>query len=154
MESPRRTPILDRFRLAGKVVVITGASSGLGRGFAHALSQAGATLALGSRRHDSLTELADQIIASGGSVITHRTDVTDPGDCTALARAAIGVFGRLDVLINNAGAGSAVPALREAPDEFRRVVDVNLLGPYWMHRRAVGSWRRDQAPSTYPAFWD
>jgi NADP-dependent 3-hydroxy acid dehydrogenase YdfG len=72
------TSILDRFRLDGKVVVITGASSGLGRGFAHALSDAGAALALGARRHDSLTELADQIIASGGSVITHRTDVTDP----------------------------------------------------------------------------
>ena len=126
------TSILDRFRLDGKVVVITGASSGLGRGFAHALSDAGATLALGARRHDSLTELADQIIASGGRVITHRTDVTDPGDCTALAQQAIDAFGRLDVLINNAGAGSAVPALRETPNEFRHIVDVNLLGAYWM----------------------
>jgi NAD(P)-dependent dehydrogenase (short-subunit alcohol dehydrogenase family) len=124
--------IIDRFRLAGKVAVITGASSGLGRGFAHALSEAGAAVVLGARREDSLTEVAERVTAAGGTVVARRTDVTDPQDCTALARAAADAFGRLDILINNAGVGSAVPALRETPQEFRGVIEVNLLGAYWM----------------------
>jgi len=126
------TTIIDRFRLDGKVAVITGASSGLGRGFAHALSEAGARVVLGARRADALTELANQIAAGGGSVIARRTDVTDPNDCTALARAAADGFGHLDILINNAGVGSAVPALREMPHQFREVVNVNLMGAFWM----------------------
>jgi NAD(P)-dependent dehydrogenase (short-subunit alcohol dehydrogenase family) len=59
-------------------------------------------------------------------------DVADPDQCTALARAAMVEFGRIDVLVNNAGLGIAVPAVREKPEEFRRVLDVNLMGAYWM----------------------
>ncbi|MDV7243333.1 MULTISPECIES: SDR family NAD(P)-dependent oxidoreductase [Rhodococcus] len=126
------TPILQRFSLEGRVAVITGASSGLGAGFARALSDAGASVVLGARREEQLTELAEQINSAGGKAVTARTDVTDPGDCTALATTAIDSFGRLDVLINNAGVGTAVPALRELPEQFRGVVDVNLMGTYWM----------------------
>jgi NAD(P)-dependent dehydrogenase (short-subunit alcohol dehydrogenase family) len=124
--------LISRFRLDGKVAVITGASSGLGRGFALALSEAGAGVVLGARRADSLDVVAKHISTAGGAVALHRTDVTDPQDCDALAQSAITEFGRLDILINNAGLGSAVPALRETPDEFRSVIDVNLLGAYWM----------------------
>ena len=124
--------IIDRFRLDGKVAVITGASSGLGRGFAQAFSEAGAAVVLGARREDSLTEVAKGISADGGAVVTRRTDVTAPQDCAALARAAADAFGRLDILINNAGIGTAVPALRETPEEFRGVIEVNLLGAFWM----------------------
>jgi NAD(P)-dependent dehydrogenase (short-subunit alcohol dehydrogenase family) len=124
--------IIDRFRLDGKVAVITGASSGLGRGFAQALSEAGAAVVLGARREDSLTEVAKGISAGGGAVVARRTDVTDPQDCAVLARAATDAFGRLDILVNNAGIGTAVPALRETPEEFRGVIEVNLLGAFWM----------------------
>ena len=124
--------IIDRFRLDGKVAVITGASSGLGRGFAQAFSEAGAAVVLGARREDSLTEVARGISAGGGAVVAHRTDVTDPQDCAVLARAATDAFGRLDILVNNAGIGTAVPALRETPEEFRCVIEVNLLGAFWM----------------------
>jgi NAD(P)-dependent dehydrogenase (short-subunit alcohol dehydrogenase family) len=65
------------------------------------------------------------------------TDVADPDQCTALADAAMEAFGRLDVLVNNAGLGTAVPALRERPEEFRRVLDVNLFGAYWMSQAAA-----------------
>jgi NAD(P)-dependent dehydrogenase (short-subunit alcohol dehydrogenase family) len=125
-------PVISSFSLDGKVAVITGASSGLGRGFAAALSAAGASVVLGARRADSLDLVAEQISKSGGAVGIHRTDVIDPADCDALAQSAVNDFGRLDILINNAGIGTAIPALRETPEEFRSVIDVNLMGAYWM----------------------
>lgn len=124
--------LLDRFRLDGRVAVITGASSGLGAGFARAFAEAGAGLVLGARREAELTALADELRAAGHRVVSRVTDVTDPEDCVALVAAGLAEFGRVDVLINNAGVGTAVPALREEPEEFRRVVDVNLMGSYWM----------------------
>ena len=129
--------ILDAFSLDGKVVVITGASSGLGCGFALAMGDAGADVVLGARRVDRLEDLCDQVRTLGRRAVAMRTDVTDPDDCDALARAAVAAFGRLDVLINNAGVGTAVPSLRERPDEFRGVMDVNLMGAYWMAQAAA-----------------
>jgi NAD(P)-dependent dehydrogenase (short-subunit alcohol dehydrogenase family) len=104
----------------------------LGRGFARAFHEAGASVVLGARRAESLTELGDELRAAGGHAITRRTDVTKPQDCAALAQAAVDAFGRLDILVNNAGVGTAVPALRETPEQFRGVIDVNLLGAFWM----------------------
>ena len=124
--------VLDRFRFDGKVVVITGASSGLGRGFAQAFAEAGAQLVLGARREEQLAAVADELRAAGHRVVTRVTDVADPDACTALVEAGTDEFGRVDVLINNAGVGTAVPALRETPDQFRSVLDVNLMGTYWM----------------------
>ena len=66
-----------------------------------------------------------------------QTDVTDPAQCRAAVQAAVGRFGRLDVLVNNAGLGTAVPALRETPEQFREVIDVNLMGAYWMAQAAA-----------------
>ncbi|MEV6175212.1 glucose 1-dehydrogenase [Streptomyces sp. NPDC051954] len=123
--------VLDRFRLDGRVAVITGASSGLGAGFALALAEAGADVVLAARRTDRLHHVAEAVEGTGRRSIAVRTDVTDPGQCDALVRVALEAFGRVDVLVNNAGIGSAVPALREDPDDFRRVVDVNLHGAYW-----------------------
>ncbi|PXY29185.1 short-chain dehydrogenase [Prauserella sp. PE36] len=123
--------VLDLFRLDGKVAVVTGASSGLGAGFAVALAQAGADVVLAARRTDRLSEVAGRVRAEGTRALTVAADVTDPDSCTAMVEAATGEFGRVDVLVNNAGVGTAVPALRESPDEFRRVIDVNLNGAYW-----------------------
>lgn len=125
---------LDRFRLDGKVVVITGASSGLGVGFARAASAVGASLVLAARREDRLDALAEELRDAGTPVVTKRTDVSVQADCEALAAAAVEEFGRIDVLINNAGMGPAGLALREDPEVFRQVVDVNLNGTYWMAR--------------------
>lgn len=121
----------DRFRLDGRTAVITGASSGLGAGFAVALAHAGANVVLGARRAERLVDVCRQITDIGGNAYAVQTDVTDPGDCDTLARTAVERFGSLDVLVNNAGTGTAVPALRELPDDFRAVVDVNLMGAYW-----------------------
>jgi NAD(P)-dependent dehydrogenase (short-subunit alcohol dehydrogenase family) len=124
--------ILDRFRLDGKVAVVTGASSGLGVAFAQALAQAGADVVLGARRVERLSETGALIEAEGRKFAALQTDVTKPDECTALIALAIERFGRVDILVNNAGVGTAVPATSETPDQFRNVIDINLMGAYWM----------------------
>jgi NAD(P)-dependent dehydrogenase (short-subunit alcohol dehydrogenase family) len=124
--------VLDRFRLDGRVAVVTGASSGLGVAFAAALAEAGADLVLGARRADRLEETGAKVEAAGRAAVRLTTDVTAPQDCDALVAAGMDAFGRIDVLVNNAGLGTSVPATRETPEQFREVVDVNLMGAYWM----------------------
>ncbi len=124
--------ILDMFRLDGRVAVVTGASSGLGAVFARALAEAGADVVLGARRVDRLAETSQAVEATGRRALAVRTDVSVPEDCTALVEAAMAEFGRVDILVNNAGIGTAFPATRETPEQFRSVIDVNLNGCYWM----------------------
>ena len=128
---------IDLFRLDGRTVVITGASSGLGAGFARALSSAGADVVLAARRAERLADLAAELRASGGRVATVTADVSVPGDCTRVAEAAIESFGRIDGLVNNAGLGSAVSSLKETPEGFRSLIDVNLNGVFWMAQAAA-----------------
>jgi NAD(P)-dependent dehydrogenase (short-subunit alcohol dehydrogenase family) len=124
--------ILDSFRLDDKVVVVTGASSGLGVSFAKAFAEAGAHLVLGARRVEQMAGTAALVEEAGRKVYTRKTDVVDPEQCQQLVESAIKEFGKVDVLVNNAGVGTAVPATRETPEQFRKVVDVNLNGSYWM----------------------
>ncbi len=123
---------LDRFRLDDKVAVVTGASSGLGVAIAQCLAEAGADVVLGARRVDRLEETKAVVEAAGRKALAVQTDVADPEQCTALVAAAVEAFGGVDVLVNNAGYGWAAPATRETPEEFRRVIDINLNGQYWM----------------------
>lgn len=129
--------ILDRFRLDDRVAVITGASSGLGVVFATALAEAGADVVLGARRTEKLEDTRRAVEERGRRVATVRTDVSSPEDCRALADAAMEQFGRLDILVNNAGIGTAYPATRETPEQFREVIDINLNGSYWMAQAAA-----------------
>ena len=124
--------VLDLFRLDGKVVIVTGASSGLGVSFAQGFAEAGADVVLGARRVEKMAGTAALVEQAGRRVHTRKTDVADPDQCQELVDAAMAEFGRVDVLINNAGVGTAVPATRETANEFRSVVDVNLHGSYWM----------------------
>jgi NAD(P)-dependent dehydrogenase (short-subunit alcohol dehydrogenase family) len=130
MTEARTVP--DLFRLDGRVAIVTGASSGLGVAFAQGLAEAGADLVLGARRVDRLADTARLVEAVGRRALTVETDVADPDSCTNLVALAMEELGRVDVLVNNAGIGTAAPATREAPEEFRRVIDVNLNGCYWM----------------------
>jgi NAD(P)-dependent dehydrogenase (short-subunit alcohol dehydrogenase family) len=123
--------VLDLFRLDGKVAVVTGGSSGLGVAFARALAEAGADVVLAARRADRLEETRSLVEETGRRALAVATDVASPAQCQALVDAAVAELGRVDVLVNNAGLGTAVPATRETPEEFRRVIDVNLNGCYW-----------------------
>jgi NAD(P)-dependent dehydrogenase (short-subunit alcohol dehydrogenase family) len=124
--------ILDRFRLDGKVAIVTGASSGLGVAFAQALAEAGADVALAARRVDKLEQTRALVEAAGRRALVVATDVAVPEDATRLVERTVAELGRVDILVNNAGIGTAVPATRETPEQFRQVIDVNLNGCYWM----------------------
>jgi NAD(P)-dependent dehydrogenase (short-subunit alcohol dehydrogenase family) len=125
-------PILDLFKLDGRVAIVTGASSGIGVAFAHSLAEAGADVVLAARREDKLAQTRELVEAAGRRAIAVRTDVTKPEECRALVDAAITAFGRVDILVNNAGIGTAVPASKETPEQFRAVIDLNLNACYWM----------------------
>jgi NAD(P)-dependent dehydrogenase (short-subunit alcohol dehydrogenase family) len=124
--------VLDRFRLDGKVVIVTGASSGLGVAFAKGFAEAGADVALGARRIERLEETSRLVEEAGRRALAVRTDVTKPEDCANLVQSAMDEFGRVDVLVNNAGVGTAVPATRETVEQFTSVIDLNLNACYWM----------------------
>src|SRR5213076_581167 len=124
--------VLDRFSLSGKVAIVTGASSGLGVAFAQALAEAGADVSLGARRVEKLEETAELVRSAGRRALVVATDVSDPDSCTALVESTVAELGQVDILVNNAGLGTAVPATRETPEQFRQVIDVNLNGCYWM----------------------
>ena len=123
--------VLDKFRLDGRVAIVTGASSGLGVAFAQALAEAGADIVLAARRVDKLGDTAALVRATGRRALPVATDIADPDQCAALVDAAMTEFGRVDVLVNNAGIATAHPATRETPDQFRSVIDINLGGSYW-----------------------
>jgi NAD(P)-dependent dehydrogenase (short-subunit alcohol dehydrogenase family) len=124
--------LLDRFRLDGKTAIVTGASSGLGVAFAEGLADAGADLAICARRADKLNATREKIEAVGRRCIAVEADVSDPDQCTRVVEEAKEQLGRVDVLVNNAGVGTAVPATRETPEQFRQVIDINLNGSYFM----------------------
>jgi NAD(P)-dependent dehydrogenase (short-subunit alcohol dehydrogenase family) len=128
--------ILDKFRLDGKVAIVTGASSGLGVAFAKGLAEAGADVVLAARRADKLKDTAALVESVGRRALVVQADVSQPDDCREVARAAA-EFGTVAVLVNNAGVASAVPASRETPEEFLGVMDVNLNGAYWMAQAAA-----------------
>jgi len=112
----------------GKVVVITGASSGIGEATALHLAGRGARLVLGARRTDRLTDLVERIEQEGGEAVRVRTDVTRREDMSALVALARERFGRLDVLVGNAGDGTISPLDDLRIDEWDRMVDVNVKG--------------------------
>ena len=111
-----------------KVILITGASSGIGAGIARELGRAGAKLMLGARRTDRLASLAREISFEGGDAAISRLDVTDRADMAAFAEAARQTWGRVDVIVNNAGVMPLSPMAAMKVEEWDRMVDVNIKG--------------------------
>jgi short-subunit dehydrogenase len=118
----------DEARIADRTFVITGASSGLGRGVALQLASHGANVVLAARRTELLEELAAEARAAGGSALVVTTDVSKPGDVARLAEAAVERFGRIDVWINNAGVTAIGRFWDIPPEDHARLIDVNLKG--------------------------
>ena len=114
--------------IEGKVVVITGASSGLGEATARMLSAQGAVVVLGARRVDRIEALAKELSDAGGRALALRTDVTRAADVQRLVDAAVEKFGRIDVLVNNAGLMPSSPLERLKIDDWDRMIDVNIKG--------------------------
>lgn len=124
-------PKMERQRMSGirgKVVAITGASSGIGEATALLLAERGARLVLGARRSERLAELVSRIEKAGGTAVQIRTDVTRRDDLQALVALAGECFGRLDVLVSNAGVGTISPLDDLRVEEWDHMVDVNVKG--------------------------
>ena len=131
--------------IEGKVVAITGASSGIGAATALLLAERGARLVLGARREDRIAELAGRIEQAGGVAVHARTDVTRREDLHALVALACKEFGRLDVLVNNAGVGPISPLDDLRVDEWDQMVDINVKGVLHGIAAALPVFRRQGA---------
>lgn len=114
-----------------KVILITGASSGIGEGIARELGHAGAKVLLGARRLDRTEAIAAEIRSAGGHAEAHELDVTNRQSMADFVQAAVEKWGRVDVLINNAGIMPLSPLAAGKQDEWERMVDVNIKGVLW-----------------------
>jgi NADP-dependent 3-hydroxy acid dehydrogenase YdfG len=114
--------------ITGKVVVITGASSGIGESTAKLLAEQGAKVVLGARRSSRINEVVREISAAGGKAVGFTTDVTKRAEVEALIQGAVDGFGRIDVLLNNAGIMPIAPIEALKVDEWDRQIDVNIKG--------------------------
>ncbi len=124
-----------QFRLDGRTAIVTGASSGLGARFARVLDGAGASLVLAARRVDRL----ERLVTGLRDARAVPCDLSEPGAPVALAEAALTEFGRVDVLVNNAGIDDVGPAFEQGTDDFRRVLEVNLVAPFELSRHVARS---------------
>lgn len=140
---PAKLDPLASFDLRGKVVVITGASSGLGARFARVVDALGATSVLAARRKDRLDELVSSLERADAVAC----DVGEPGANEALVEHALRHHGRVDVVVANAGISNAVPAAKETVEDYRRVVDIDLVAPFALAKAAYGPMREQQSGS-------
>ena len=132
--------------LSGKVAIITGAGRGIGREIAIALCNHGATVSLAARTATELDETASHLQAQGGRASTHQTDVTVEASVRELVSTTIDKWGRLDIVVNNAGTGVFEPLENTTTDTWDRILDVNSRGTFWLCREAIPYLRR-QRPS-------
>ncbi|MBP8974238.1 MAG: SDR family oxidoreductase [Anaerolineae bacterium] len=125
------------FRLDGQIALITGASKGLGWGIARALANAGATVALTARTTSALEQLAAEIRAEGGTALPLALDVTDIAQINAVVGEVVAHFGRLDIMVNNAGLGAEHAALDVTEADWDALLDVNLKGLFFCCQAAA-----------------
>lgn len=124
--------------LNGKTALITGASQGLGRALALGFAREGANVVVNSRSEDSIRPVADEIREAGADVLAVAADVSRGDDVGKLVEETVSRFGRIDVLVNNAGVLGPRVAIEEYPeDEWREVIDANLTGPYLVSKAAI-----------------
>ena len=132
-------------KIKGKIVVITGASSGLGEAAARLLSGRGASVTLGARRSHRLESLADELNRNGGKAIAVATDVTHRNQVKKLVDTAVEEFGRIDVMINNAGIMPRAPLERLTIDDWERTIDINIKGVLYGIAAALPHMKRQKS---------
>ena len=131
-------------KLSGTTAVITGATSGIGRETAREFAKTGAKVVLAGRRQERLAELAGEIEASGGQALAVQTDVADQAQVEALIEKSVERFGRVDVLVNNAGVAIASGFEAMPLEDFRRLMDVNFWGAVYACRAALPQMRNQR----------
>ncbi|AGP61622.1 MULTISPECIES: SDR family NAD(P)-dependent oxidoreductase [Mycobacterium] len=127
----------DRFSMQGRVAVITGGGTGIGRASALVLAEHGADVVLAGRREEPLKATAGEIEALGRRALAVSTDVTDAAACQSLVDTTLAEFGRLDVLLNNAGGGETKSLMKWTDDEWHQVLDLNLSSAWYLSRAAA-----------------
>lgn len=134
-------PSLPAFTLSDKIVVVTGAGRGIGRTIARDAHRSGAKVAIGSRSEGELASLAAEIVADGGECFAHRLDVTEVASIEQFLTAVVGHYGRIDVLINNAGFNEQKPLLDYDEELYDRILDSNLKNVFfcsqWVARQMI-----------------
>ncbi len=129
--------ILDRFRLTDRVALVTGSGQSIGEDIALALAEAGADVVVAARTQAAIDDTAEKVRARGQAALAVRCDVMESEQLEALIDAAVQRFGRLDVLVNNAGGSFPKPALQTSERAFEKVVRFNLTSPFLLTRLAV-----------------
>jgi 2-deoxy-D-gluconate 3-dehydrogenase len=124
------SPLPEAFRLDGRVAIVTGASRGLGRSIALALAEAGADVAVAARSETELAETASAIEARGRRAVAVPTDVTVYAQVEILMERTVAALGRLDIVVNNSGIATVMPLAEMPPEDFRRSLEVNLVGVF------------------------
>ena len=128
---------LNRFGLEGKIAIVTGAGRGIGRTIALEAVQSGARVAVGSRTMEELNTLADEIAGSGGDCFVHRLDVVDVASIHEFFAAVVGHYGRIDVVVNNAGYNKLAPILDYDEELYDTIVDANLKNVFFCSQTAA-----------------
>jgi NADP-dependent 3-hydroxy acid dehydrogenase YdfG len=136
--------------IEGKVVVITGGSSGLGESTARHLSELGATVVIGARRKDRLDAIVKDITAKGGKALAVTVDVTKREQVDALIQAALKAYGKVDVLVNNAGIMPIAPFAALKVDEWEKMIDINIKGVLRHSRSSAGIHQGQKRPLHQP----
>lgn len=126
-----------RSTLVNQVAIVTGASSGIGAATARELGRRGATVVLAARRVNELEAQAQAIIAAGGQASAVPTDIADPEQVTRLCAHTVAVFGKIDVLVNSAGANWSKPLASSPPDDVVRLLNINLVGAMLLTRAVL-----------------
>lgn len=126
-----RDELLNEFNLQGRVAVVTGAASGIGRETARTLAQGGARLVIADVNRDGLAETASAVEAEGGELLIRPTDVSSKNDIEGLANDAVARFGRIDIWVNAAGILIFAPILEVTEEDAERLLQINMMGTFW-----------------------
>ncbi len=131
--------------LIGKVAIVTGAGSGIGQGVARALADEGVSLVICGRRSEPLQETSRLVETAGGRVTAIQADISQTPDAQRVVKAALETFGRVDILINNAGIGGGDSIHKMTDEEWDQVMAVNLRGAFLMTREVLGYFREQKS---------